>query len=110
MRTQAQTERDGLITFQIFNIIYSDGNLNHNQNVKQRVNSHNFIISHWYQSHHLEELKHEKDSQAAGDGKRPQNADSGGVLPQSEIVPLSCQQILGYQKFPMLQNYPVPTL
>lgn len=32
------------------------------------------------------------------------------MLLQNIIVMLPCQQILGYKKFPNIQNYPTPTL
>lgn len=45
LRRQVQAKRDGLTTFQIFNTTFSGGDLSHNQNVKQEVSFHKFIIS-----------------------------------------------------------------
>lgn len=39
LRRQAQTKKDRLTTFQIFHIFFSGGDLNHNQNVKQKVSA-----------------------------------------------------------------------
>lgn len=53
LRRQVQAKRDGLTTFQIFNTTFSGGDLSHNQNVKQEVSFHKFIISQWYKLNHV---------------------------------------------------------
>lgn len=69
LRRQAQTKRNELTTFQFFNTFFSGGDLNHNQNVKQKVSVHNFIIPHWHKSN-LGRLKYVKVSQAVREGSK----------------------------------------
>lgn len=65
-----QGKRDELTKFQNFHATFSDGDLSHNQNAKQKVSFHKFIISHWYKSKHVRVLKYVKISQAVKGGKQ----------------------------------------
>lgn len=69
LRRQAQTKRNELTTFQFLNTFFSGGDLNHNQNVKQKVSVRNFIIPHWHKSN-LVGLKYIKVSQAVREGSK----------------------------------------
>lgn len=89
LRGQGQAKRDGLTKFQIFHTTFSGGDLSHDQNAKQKVSFHKFIMSHWYKSKHMGVLKYVKISQAVREGK--QTYDVGGMLLRNRIVILSCQ-------------------